>query len=235
MNFSSPHPLNFHVTSWIFILVRPQPLKVADTHSEWMFTQIPGDHRPVRSISSRSCSPDSVWLEVLVVFYSCVDWVQSNICTKASYLVSTLHLFCAGQNHNVMCKKNLRMNFLVTRFFLSMSLECVSRTSLTGIFRVVRAPAHLLCFAYSLGQACSVSWFKWFSFQSSNLRYQNVRFLNEFFSPRNFFPPFLEQIWPFHVCGLPCWLFPLLQRAKNLSDSTLSLVILSSAEIQSQE
>lgn len=64
-----------------------------------------------------SCSPDSVWLQVLVVFYSCVGWVQSNICTKASYLVSTLHLFCAGQNHNVMCKKTLRMNFLVTRFF----------------------------------------------------------------------------------------------------------------------
>lgn len=42
-----------------------------------------------------------------------------------------------------------------------------------------------------------------------------------FFSPRNFFPPFLEQIRPFHVCGLPCWLFPLRQRAKNLSESTL--------------
>lgn len=150
LDFSSPQPLNFHVTPWIFILVRPQPLKVADvarTVSGWL--DVHSDSRGSPFCEEHllwSCSPDSVWLEILVVFHSCLDWVQNNIYTKGSYLVSTSHLFCAGKKHNVTCKKNSGWIFLVTRCFLSVSLECVSRTSLTGIFRVVRAPSHLLCF-----------------------------------------------------------------------------------------
>lgn len=79
------------------------------------------------------------------VFHLCkLGTKQNHICTKGSYLVITLHGFCAGQNHKVMCKaKELGMNFFHNQvFFLSMSSKCASRASLTGVFGMVTAPAY---------------------------------------------------------------------------------------------
>lgn len=72
----------------------------------------------LRIFSEGDCSPVSMWLEILAVFYSCATRVQNHICTKGSYLGITLHSFCAGQKYNVMCQaKELGMNFFSNPLF----------------------------------------------------------------------------------------------------------------------
>lgn len=135
-------------------------------------------------------------------------------------------MWCARQ-------KNLGWFFLVTSFFLSMSLKCANTTSSAWLFRAVTAPAHPLCFDCSLGQISLVSLFKWFSFQSSKLTLQEYKIFRLFFSIQPLFSSFLqEQIWSFLVHGLPVPLFPLLRDAKNFSYVVLSRLSLSPAESQ---
>lgn len=67
------------------------------------------------------------WNFRTVFFHLCkLGTKQNHICTKGSYLVITLHGFCAGQNHKVMCKaEEVGMNFFHNQVFFWACLQSV--------------------------------------------------------------------------------------------------------------